>query len=67
MTSDLDILRAAQATIRAYGEAAYIHTAQRADEMMAAGDLDGRATWLRIERAIAELQRTAPGEGEPLN
>ena len=28
------------------------------------GDMDGRAVWHRIGRAIDELQRTAPGHGE---
>ena len=27
-------------------------------------DMDGRAVWHRIERAIDELGRTAPGHGE---
>ena len=67
MTSDLDILRAAQTTIKAYGEAAAVHAAQRVDELMAAGDLDGHETWLRIERAIDELQRTERRGDEPLS
>ncbi len=40
---------------------AALHAAQRADELMATGDMEGRAVWHRIERAIDELQRTAPG------
>jgi len=62
--SDLEIYRAAQATITRYGDDAGLHAAQRADELLAAGDMDGRAVWHRIERAIDELQRTAPGHGE---
>ncbi len=64
MTSNLDIYRAAQATISRYGDGAGIHSAQRADELLAAGDMEGRAVWHRIERAIDELQRTAPGENK---
>ncbi len=41
-----------------------LHAAPRADELMAAGDLDGRAVWHRIEHVIDELQRTAPGTGD---
>ncbi len=59
-----DIWRAAQATITRYGDDAALHAAQRADELMAEGDMDGRAVWHRIERAIDELGRTAPGHGE---
>ncbi len=32
----------------------------RADELMAAGDMEGRAVWHRIEEAIDELGRTEP-------
>ena len=67
MTSDLDILRAAQATIKAYGDATALHAAQRADELMAEGDMDGQRVWIRVEKAIDELWRTTPGEGELLN
>ena len=64
MISDLEIWRAAQATIEQYGDGAALHAAQRADELLAAGDMEGRAVWHRIERAIDELGRTAPGHGE---
>ena len=64
MISDLDIWRAAQATIDQHGDGAGQHAAQRADELMAAGDMEGRAVWHRIERAIDELRRTAPSHGE---
>ncbi len=64
MLSGLEIYRAAQATISRYGDGAGLHAAQRADELMAEGDMDGRAVWHRIERAIDELRRTAPGHGE---
>ena len=65
--SDLEIYRAAHATISRYGDGAGLHAAQRADELLAAGDMDGRAVWHRIERAIDELRRTAPGTGDPVH
>ena len=64
MFSDLEIYRAAQATISRYGDDAALHAAQRADELMAEGDMEGRAAWHRIERAIDGLRRTVPGDGE---
>ncbi len=64
MLSDLDIYRAAQATIQVYGDDAGLDAAQRADELLAAGDMDGRRVWHRIMEAIGELGRTAPGAGE---
>ena len=39
----------------------------RADELLDAGDLDGAAVWRRIIRAIEELQRKEPREGEAVN
>ncbi len=41
-----------------------LHAAHRADELLAAGDMDGRAVWHRIERAIDELRKSAPGDDE---
>ena len=38
MISDLEIWRAAQATIDQCGDGAGLHAAQRADELLAAGD-----------------------------
>ena len=56
MTSDLDIYRSANELIKQHGEDAPIHAAMRADELMETGDMDGRAVWLRIVRAVEELQ-----------
>ena len=55
MTSDLDIYRSANELIKQHGDAADIEAAMRADERLAAGDMDGRAVWLRIVMAIEEL------------
>ncbi len=55
MTSDLDIYRAANELIEQHGEAANIEAAMRADECLAAGDMEGEAVWLRIGKAIEEL------------
>ena len=66
MLLDLEIYRAAQATIKRYGDDAGIHAAQRADDLMAEGDMDGRAVWYRIERAIGELRKSAPGDDTDL-
>ncbi len=55
MTSDLDIYRSAHELIEQHGDAADIEAAMRADERLAAGDMEGEAVWLRIVKAIAEL------------
>ncbi len=55
MTSDLDIYRAAHELIKQHGDDAPIEAAMRADELMDAGDMEGRAVWLRIVEAVEEL------------
>ena len=55
MTSDLDIYRAAHLLIKRHGDDAPIEAAMRADELAADGDMEGRAVWLRIVKAIEDL------------
>ena len=62
MTSDLDIYRSANELIKQFGDAADIEAAMRADELLADGDMEGRAVWLRIGRAIEELRQREPGD-----
>ncbi len=63
MTSDLDIYRSANELIKQHGEDAPIHAAQRADELLEAGDMEGKAVWMRILRAVEELQSEEKLEG----
>ncbi len=55
MTSDIDTYRAANELIKQHGEAADIEAAMRADQCLAAGEMEGEAVWLRIVKAIEEL------------
>jgi hypothetical protein len=43
---------------------AALHAAQRADELMAEGDMEGRAVWHRIDGAFDELRWTKAWAGE---
>ena len=61
MVSDLDIYRAANLLILQHGEDAETFAAQRADEMLDRGERDGQLVWLRIKRAVAELQAASSG------
>jgi hypothetical protein len=63
MISELDIWRAANLLIRRHGADADIEAARRADLMLERGDRDGQLVWMRIRRAIAQLQ--APPAGRP--
>ena len=55
MADDLDIYRSAYELVKQHGDDAPIHAAMRADAMLEAGDMDGRAVWLRIIKAIDDL------------
>ncbi len=61
MTSDIDTYRSANELIKQHGDAADIEAAMRADERLAAGDMEGEAVWLRILKAIAELLASQDG------
>ena len=62
MTSDIDIYRSAHELIKQFGDAADIEAAMRADERLAAGDMEGEAVWLRIGKAVEELRQREPGD-----
>ena len=64
MITHLDIWRSASVLLNRYGAGASLHAANRACEMLDAGDMDGRALWGRIHAAVVELGRETPGEGE---
>ena len=52
---DLDIHHTANELIKQHGDDAPIHAAMRADELLEAGDMGGKAVWLRILKAVEEL------------
>ncbi len=65
VTSDLDIYRTANALINQHGDMdAEMHAAMRADELLEAGDMDGRRVWLRVLEAVREwTARNRQGKG----
>ena len=67
MTSDLDIYRSANELIKQFSDAADIEAAMRADELMETGDMDGRAVWLRIVKAVEKLLAKERPEGEKVH
>ncbi len=64
MLSDLDIWRAAQATISRYGNGATLHAAQRAGELLAGGDGGGGSGALIDGRGVQELDAKGKAAGE---
>ena len=64
MISDSDIYRSAQVMRREHGDEALALSQARANKHRDAGDDDGAAVWMRIAKAIVELQRVVPEGGE---
>jgi hypothetical protein len=59
---EIDIWRAANLMLKRYGEKALEKSGARADELAAAGDGNGAATWRRITDAVVQLaNQTPPG------
>jgi Family of unknown function (DUF6961) len=67
MTEEIDIWRAAHFLVKRHGADAAIVVAQRADEFLAHGDVDGQRIWKRIGAVVRELQRTRLAAGERRN
>lgn len=61
MVPDHDIWRAATLLIQKHGDGAEFVAAGRADEMLERGDHEGKAVWLRIKRAIVDMQAARAG------
>ncbi len=51
----MDVYRSANELIEQHGDAADIEAAMRADELAADGDMEGRAVWITIVKAVEEL------------
>ncbi len=67
MISDLDIYRAANELIKQHGDEAPIHAAMKADELLEAGDMDGKAVWVRIMKAVEELLSDKQTDGATIH
>ena len=68
MPDDLDIYRSAKLLVDQHGEDAPIFAARQADVCLEAGDLEGKAVWMRVIAAIEELQdQRPPAGGHPLH
>ena len=59
--------RTASVLIREHGEEADLVAAERADSFLDDGDIDGSAIWKRVLKAIKEIRREEPREGEAVN
>jgi hypothetical protein len=64
MISERDIWLAAKAMIQRYGSNAEMEAAERADELVEKGDMEGAFAGQRIMAAIEKLQTETPAPGE---
>jgi hypothetical protein len=62
MIPDSDRWRAANLLIGEHGADVEIVAARRADDMAERGDHDGKSVWLRIRRAVVEMQAAPVGK-----
>jgi len=57
----LDIYRAANLLIERHEADAVVEAGRLVDLMLGRGDMEGRQVWLRIRRAIVQLQAVQTG------
>jgi hypothetical protein len=67
MKRKVDIWRTASALVSEHGADASFAAALRAAALLAQYDVDGHLLWKRITKAVRELQREKPRDGEWLN
>ncbi len=68
MPDEIDIYRSANLLIDQLGEGALFFAAQQADACWERGNLDGKATWIAVIRAIKELlDQQPPSSDTPLH
>lgn len=67
MTSDREIYSTASVLIWEHGDEAELVATLRADDFLGAGDVDGSIAWMRVVRAVKEIQRQERQSGEALH
>jgi hypothetical protein len=50
--------------IRRYGDDAALEAGKRGDSLLDTGDVEGYGTWQQIVRAIRQLQKNTPTDGD---
>lgn len=65
--SEADVWAAARQIMKMDPEYPSITAAQRADGLLDEGDMEGSAFWIRVTKALEEMDRKAPRDGEKMN
>jgi len=64
---ELDVWRTAHVLMKQHGDQAALVAAKRSDELFAVNDFVGATVFHRIVRAILDLERKRPCDGESVN
>jgi hypothetical protein len=67
VVTDKDVWRVAKHVIEEHGEKAPVVVAQYAKGFRAAGQTTAHKAWTRIGKAVQEMQRATPYDGEAVN
>jgi hypothetical protein len=65
--TELDIWRSANILLKRYGAEAVFIATKRADALLDQGDVQGASAWVRIAKAITDLERRTPNVGEKVH
>jgi hypothetical protein len=62
--NELDIWRSANVLLKRYGGEAIFIATKRADTLLDQGDVQGCSAWVRIAKAITDLERKGAGKAD---
>lgn len=62
--TDLDISRSASTWLKRYGSEAVFIASRQADKLLDQGDVQGCLAWVRIAKAITELEPKTAGTSD---
>ena len=65
--TELDIWRSANILLKRYGSEAVFIATNRADALLDQGDVQGCSAWVRIAKAITDLERRALSVGDKVH
>lgn len=65
--TELDVWRSANILLKRYGGEAVFIASKRADALLDQGDVQGCSVWVRIAKAIDELERKQPGHADKMH
>ena len=65
--TDLDICRSANILLKLYGAESVFIASKGADALLDRGDVQGCSAWVRIAKAVTDLERKQPGKADSVH